>query len=224
MKEVDAIKKKGEVELSAIKKKGEAALIAFRKEGEARSQKNKEEIEAIKKAGEAKLQKLHVEMAFLKKQSDELTIELKQSQKDLHRQLYNLGINIGFGVEESIYNLLSTYKNLDEIKYDKVYKNNVYNDLITKATKGESDIIMINGRHAAIIEIKHRVTCHHISEFYLKKLPIFTQYETRLMDKIIHIYFAGESFEADAIQEAKNRGCGLIEPMYNDIATIVKAI
>ena len=242
--EMKAMKKKGEAkhqknldEIEAIKKETEA----IKKAGEAKHQKNLDEIEAIKKEtaamhkkhlaemkamkkkGEARHQKYLKEKESLRIEGDKITQELKQSQKDLNRQMFNLGVNIGLGVEESMYNLLSIYKVLDNINYDKVYKNNVYNDPIDNTTKGESDIIMINGKHAAIIEIKHRVTKHHIRKFYTEKLPIFLQYETKIKDKKIHVYFAGESVDSDVIKEAKKLGCGIIEPVHDDIVTIVKA-
>ena len=137
--------------------------------------------------------------------------------------MYNMGINIGFGVEESIYNALDLYKRLDGIDYDKIYKNNVYKDFKTDLTKGESDIILVNGHHAAIVEVKHRLTINHIRDFYTKKMPLFMEYEQKFEGKKVHIYFACESFENDVIKEATNKGCGLIEPRYNDIASIVKA-
>ena len=242
--EMKAMKKKGEAkhqknldEIETIKKETEA----IKKAGEAKRQKNLDEIEAIKKEtaamhkkhlaemkamkkkGEARHQKYLKEKESLRIEGDKITQELKQSQKDLNRQMFNLGVNIGLGVEESMYNLLSIYKVLDNINYDKVYKNNVYNDPIDNTTKGESDIIMINGKHAAIIEIKHRVTKHHIRKFYTEKLPIFLQYETKIKDKKIHVYFAGESVDSDVIKEAKKLGCGIIEPVHDDIVTIVKA-
>ena len=206
-------------ETEAIKKETEA----IKKETAAMHKKHLAEMKAIKKKGEVRHQKYLKEKESLRIEGDKITQELKQSQKDLNRQMFNLGVNIGLGVEESMYNLLSIYKVLDNINYDKVYKNNVYNDPIDNTTKGESDIIMINGKHAAIIEIKHRVTKHHIRKFYTEKLPIFLQYETKIKDKKIHVYFAGESVDSDVIKEAKKLGCGIIEPVHDDIVTIVKA-
>ena len=246
--ETEAIKKKGEEELKAIKKKGEEELNALKKDGEARHQKHliemeaikkdtesikKEgearhqkhliEMEAIKKAGEARHQKYLDEMEVLKLVEKDDTNKLRITLKDLGKQMYNMGINIGFGVEESIYNALDLYKRLDGIDYDKIYKNNVYKDFKTDLTKGESDIILVNGHHAAIVEVKHRLTINHIRDFYTKKMPLFMEYEQKFEGKKVHIYFACESFENEVIKEATNKGCGLIEPRYNDIASIVKA-
>ena len=242
--EMEAIKKKGEEELNALKKDGEARhqkhLVemeaikkdteAIKKEGEARHQKHldemdeiKKDTEAIKKAGEARHQKYLDEMEVLRLVEKDVSNKLRNTLKDLGKQMYNMGINIGFGVEESIYNALDLYKRLDGIDYDKIYKNNVYKDFKTDLTKGESDIILVNGHHAAIVEVKHRLTINHIRDFYTKKMPLFMEYEQKFEGKKVHIYFACESFENDVIKEATNKGCGLIEPRYNDIASIVKA-
>ena len=235
--EMEAIKKKGEEELNALKKEGEARhqkhlieMEAIKKAGEARHQKHlyemdeiKKDTEAIKKAGEARHQKYLDEMEVLKLVEKDDTNKLRITLKDLGKQMYNMGINIGFGVEESIYNALDLYKRLDGIDYDKIYKNNVYKDFKTDLTKGESDIILVNGHHAAIVEVKHRLTINHIRDFYTKKMPLFMEYEQKFEGKKVHIYFACESFENDVIKEASNKGCGLIEPRYNDIASIVKA-
>ena len=231
--EMEAIKKDTE----AIKKEGEARhqkhldeMEAIKKAGEARHQKHldemdeiKKDTEAIKKAGEARHQKYLDEMEVLKLVEKDVSNKLRNTLKDLGKQMYNMGINIGFGVEESIYNALDLYKRLDGIDYDKIYKNNVYKDFKTDLTKGESDIILVNGHHAAIVEVKHRLTINHIRDFCTKKMPLFMEYEQKFEGKKVHIYFACESFENDVIKEATNKGCGLIEPRYNDIASIVKA-
>ena len=245
--ELNLLKKDGEAqkhidEMEAIKKDTEA----IKKEGEARHQKHldemeaikkagghqkhldemdeiKKDTEAIKKAGEARHQKYLDEMEVLKLVEKDVSNKLRITLKDLGKQMYNMGINIGFGVEESIYNALDLYKRLDGIDYDKIYKNNVYKDFKTDLTKGESDIILVNGHHAAIVEVKHRLTINHIRDFYTKKMPLFMEYEQKFEGKKVHIYFACESFENDVIKEATNKGCGLIEPRYNDIASIVKA-
>ena len=235
--EMEAIKKKGEEELNALKKDGEARhqkhlnemeaikkdTESIKKEGEARHQKHLIEMEAIKKAGEARHQKYLDEMEVLKLVEKDVSNKLRNTLKDLGKQMYNMGINIGFGLEDSIYNALDLYKRLDGIDYDKIYKNNVYKDFKTDLTKGESDIILVNGHHAAIVEVKHRLTINHIRDFYTKKMPLFMEYEQKFEGKKVHIYFACESFENDVIKEATNKGCGLIEPRYNDIASIVKA-
>ena len=242
--ELNALKKDGEArhqkhldEMEAIKKKGEEELNALKKEGETRYQKHLDEMEAIKKKGEEELNAVRKETETVRKETEavrkeietvklvekDVTNELKNTLKDLGKQMYNMGINIGFGVEESIYNALDLYKRLDGIDYDKIYKNNVYKDFKTDLTKGESDIILVNGHHAAIVEVKHRLTINHIRDFYTKKMPLFMEYEQKFEGKKVHIYFACESFENDVIKEATNKGCGLIEPRYNDIASIVKA-
>ena len=235
--QTEAIKKKGEEELKAIKKKGEEELNALKKDGEARHQKHLAEMEAIKKKGEEELNAVRKETETVRKETEavrkeietvklvekDVSNKLRNTLKDLGKQMYNMGINIGFGVEESIYNALDLYKRLDGIDYDKIYKNNVYKDFKTDLTKGESDIILVNGHHAAIVEVKHRLTINHIRDFYTKKMPLFMEYEQKFEGKKVHIYFACESFENDVIKEATNKGCGLIEPRYNDIASIVKA-
>ena len=221
--EMEAIKKKGEEELNALKKDGEARHQKHLAEMEAIKKKGEEELNALKKAGEARHQKYLNEMEVLKLVEKDDTNKLRITLKDLGKQMYNMGINIGFGVEESIYNALDLYKRLDGIDYDKIYKNNVYKDFKTDLTKGESDIILVNGHHAAIVEVKHRLTINHIRDFYTKKMPLFMEYEQKFEGKKVHIYFACESFENDVIKEATNKGCGLIEPRYNDIASIVKA-
>ena len=227
--QTEAIKKEGEArhqkhlaEMEAIKKKGEEELNAVRKETETvrkETEAVRKETEAVRKDTEA----VRKEIETVKLVEKDVSNKLRNTLKDLGKQMYNMGINIGFGVEESIYNALDLYKRLDGIDYDKIYKNNVYKDFKTDLTKGESDIILVNGHHAAIVEVKHRLTINHIRDFYTKKMPLFMEYEQKFEGKKVHIYFACESFENDVIKEATNKGCGLIEPRYNDIASIVKA-
>ena len=182
-----------------------------------------EQTEAIKKKGEEELNALKLETEAIRKEGKFIEKDLRKSLKELSRQMYKLGINIGLGVEESVYNVLLMDSCLDGIEYNMVYKNTVYKDPQTKSVKGESDIILVNGEHASIVEIKHRLTVQHVKEFYKNKLPLFIQYESKIKDKKIHIYFAGDSYEKGVIKEAEKKGCGILEPKYNDIVTVVKA-
>ena len=178
--------------------------------------KYKEEQKIREQLAEEKYEKMRQENLELDK-------KYKEEQKIMNQHLYSLGITIGFGLEDGMFNLLESNLTLEDIKYDSIQKNRQYHDPITKQTLAEADLILLNGQHAAIIEIKHRLTLKILLDFYNKKIPIFINNERHLVDKKIHFYFATESYEDAVIPEAQKLGIGIVEPGYNDIISILKA-
>ena len=227
--ETEVIKKESEKirqETEVIRKESEA----IRKETDEARKKSQQEIEAIRKETEAIKKDREIEskknqdkIEKMRQENLELDKKYKEEQKIMNQHLYSLGITIGFGLEDGMFNLLESNLTLEGIKYDSIQKNRQYHDPITKQTLAEADLILLNGQHAAIIEIKHRLTLKILLDFYNKKIPIFINNERHLVDKKIHFYFATESYEDAVIPEAQKLGIGIVEPGYNDIISILKA-
>ena len=227
--ETEVIKKESEKirhETDVIRKETEA----IKKEREIESQKNHEKIEKMIQSNleferKTKERQELDEQKYEKMRLSNLEFErkTKEEQKIMNQHLYNLGITIGFGLEDGMFNLLESNLTLEGIKYDTIHKNRQYHNPVTKKTLAEADLILLNGQHAAIIEIKHRLTLKILLDFYNKKIPIFINNDPNLEDKKIHFYFATESYEDAVIPEAQKLGVGIVEPGYNDIISILKA-
>ena len=214
-KETEAMCKKNQKEINQIKKETQA----IRKEAEI----IRKETDEIKKAAELSSQKNMEKIERQIQENNALDKKYKEEQKIMNQHLYSMGIGMGMGLEDGMFNLLESNLTLEGIKYDSIQKNCQYHDPITKQTLGEADLILINGQHVAIIEIKHRLTIKILSEFYLKKIPIITKNDPHFKSKKIHYYIATSSYEDAVIPKAKKLGIGIVEPSFYDIITILKA-
>ncbi|MDI9311142.1 MAG: hypothetical protein QM535_13075 [Limnohabitans sp.] len=198
----------------------------IRKESEAIRQETdtiRKETETIKKEREIESKKNQDKIEKMIQSNLEFERKTKEEQKIMNQHLYSMGITIGFGLEDGMFNLLESNLTLEGIKYDTIQKNVQYHDTITKQTLAEADIILVNGQHAAIIEIKHRLTLKILLDFYNKKVPIIIKNDNQFKEKKIHYYLATASYEDAVIPEAQKLGIGIVEPGYNDIISILKA-
>jgi len=92
----------------------------------------------------------------LMKKTDEI---IKKNEEKLIRMgitLGNIGKNNGAVAEDFFYSSLSKKKKLGNIKYDEICQH-WQKDL--KNVRGEYDIVMINGKEVALVEVKYKI--HH---------------------------------------------------------------
>ena len=75
--------------------------------------------------------------------------ELRESIKEVHKELGDIGKSQGDMLEYSFFTSLREKLFLDNIKYDKIYTK-----LKNKNHEKEFDIILENSKHIAVIEIK----------------------------------------------------------------------
>ncbi len=134
--------------------------------------------------------------------------------------MFDLGVNIGAASEVSIYNGLIKTSTLQNIFFNNIYQNICYLDHNRK-TLTEADIILVNGSYAAIVEVKHRVNKTAILDFVKNKLPIIKEKEKLLLGKKVLLFIGGDSIKKKCLQEAKNRGVGVL---LNDSAGIVESL
>jgi len=90
------------------------------------------------------------------KKTDEI---IKKNEEKLIRMgitLGNIGKNNGAVAEDFFYSSLSKKKKLGNIKYDEIGQH-WQKDL--KNVRGEYDIVMINGKEVALVEVKYKI--HH---------------------------------------------------------------
>ena len=232
-KETEAIKKEREIESKKNQDKIEKMIqdnLEFDKKYKAERELAEEKYEKMiqdnlefDKKYKAERELAEEKYEKMRQENLELDKKYKEEQKIMNQHLYSLGITIGFGLEDGMFNLLESNLTLEGIKYESIQKNRQYHDPITKQTLAEADLILLNGQHAAIIEIKHRLTLKILLDFFNKKIPIFINNERHLVNKKIHFYFATESYEDAVIPEAQKLGIGIVEPGYNDIISILKA-
>ena len=158
-------------------------------------------------------------MKSLEKTNLKLRVITKES-KVLEKKMHDLGINIGSAAEMSIYLGLTKTNTLQHIFFTNIYQNISYFDQQGK-TLTEVDIILVNGKYAAIVEVKHRVNKAAINDFIKNKLPIIKSHEKLIIGKKLLYFIGGDSIEKKCIDDAKKMGIGIL---LNDSNGIVESL
>ena len=230
--DIAALKQKNDADLAALKQKNEADLAELKQQTEILKQKNDADLATLKQKNEADLaalkqqteenkQKNEADLAILKKEMDEADKALKFEQLKTEKVLRGQGINPGFATETILINGLQKTLTLNNIKYDTMLTN-----VEIKGESGniltESDIILLNGKYAAIVEIKYRVTEFNINDFYKNRVPKIKQAMKELKNKKIQLFMAGQSIEAHHGKKlAKLYGIGLVTADTNGIIEVL---
>ncbi len=200
-KETEALRRKTDLEIDVIRK--EADII--RKE----TDQIRKETEAIRKESEEISKKNKIEIEAISRES-----------KILEKKMHDLGVNIGSAAEVSIYHGLIKTKKLQNIFFNTISRNITYRDNDGK-TLTEADIILMNGKYAAIVEVKHRVNRTAINDFIKNKLPIIRSCDKYIQGKKLLLFIGGDSIEKKSIQHAKAAGIGIL---LNDSNGVVESL
>ncbi len=129
---------------------------------------------------DAQMQKTDEQM----KKTDERFEDLRASNKRMGILLGNISNNQGDVAEEFFYNSLEDKKDLAGIHYDFIDKNWKSS---TKNLRDEFDIVMVNGKDIAIIEVKYKAHERDLEKLLTKKqenfkelFPIYKDYNHHL--------------------------------------------
>ncbi|MFZ2968576.1 MAG: YraN family protein, partial [Sulfuricurvum sp.] len=117
---------------------------------------------------DAQMQKTDEQM----KKTDERFEDLRASNKRMGILLGNISNNQGDVAEEFFYNSLEDKKNLAGIHYDFIDKNWKSS---TKNLRDEFDIVMVNGKDIAIIEVKYKAHEKDLEKLLTKKQENFRE-------------------------------------------------
>jgi Holliday junction resolvase-like predicted endonuclease len=156
----------------------------------------------------------------------DLKRELQSSQEKSDRRLDkvaklvgNISNNQGDIAEEFFYNSLSSKPTLNGIKYDFCEKN-------TTRKKGniedEYDILMINGKDIAIIEIKYKAHTKDIEKLANKKYKNFKALYPEYTNYNHHLALASFNINEDVKEKAKEENIMLLQ-RKGDIVEIIPA-
>ncbi len=190
----------------------DAYIEKLQKESAEFKQKTDSEIEVIRKEAEL----IRKETDIIRKETEAINKECRV----LEKKMFDLGVNIGSASEFSIYSGITKSNTLQNILFNNIYQNISYLDKDGK-TLTEADIILVNGKYAAIVEVKHRVNKSAIQDFVNNKLPIIKNQEKLLHGKKILLYIGGDSIEKKSMLVAKKLGIGIL---LNDSAGVVEKL
>jgi len=121
-----------------------------------------------------------------------------------------ISTNNGLFAEEYFYNSLRKGKPiLMGEKFDKLIKSEIMVDEKNK-TKGELDIILINGKALIIIEVKFRVRDKHVEEV-MKKIKPFRKRFPEYQNHKVYLGLASMVFDEDIENKCKENGIAVIK-------------
>jgi hypothetical protein len=121
-----------------------------------------------------------------------------------------ISTNNGLFAEEYFYNSLRKGKKiLMGEKFDKLIKSEILEDENGK-TKGELDIILINGESLVIVEVKFKVRDRHVDRV-MKKVKPFRERFPEYRNHTVYLGLASMVFDEDIVDKCKENGIAVIK-------------
>jgi hypothetical protein len=134
---------------------------------------------------------------------------MSEQMIEVRNEIGGIGKSNGEMAEQTIYNALKRDMTFAGIKFD---------DLLPKAKRhssklnleGQYDAVLVNGKEAAVFEIKYKVRPEDVVKLATKQLESFRKLYTEYANYQIVLGVGGMSFEDGALEEAEARGIGII--------------
>jgi len=159
-------------------------------------------------------------LAIAQAKTDE---QMKRTDEKLERMgitLGNISNNQGAVAEEFFYNSLKHTQTLGGVHYDIVYKN-----MSASANKVEDeyDIVMINGKDIAIIEVKYKAHESDLEKLLTKKHENFNKLFPAYKDYTHHLVLATFSLYDDLKIKALSQGVIVLQRKGDTIESFLPA-
>jgi hypothetical protein len=156
------------------------------------------------------------ELAIRQAKTDRQMAETDRQITRLEKQIGGVTNNHGSFAEEYFYN--SSRKGektfLGE-KFDKLIKSAIVEDDNNK-TKAEFDIILVNGKSVAIVEVKFRARDKHVDKV-LKKVKLFRDRFPEYQNHQVYLGFASMVFDEDIEDKCKENGIAVIKQVGDTV-------
>jgi len=152
------------------------------------------------------------------RKTDEDMKALQQLVKRVSLDVGNIGNSQGAVAEEFFYNSLKATQNLAGIHYDSIDKN------LTRASAGiedEFDIVMINGKDVALIEVKYRARHADLTKLLTRKYENFKKLFPIYKDYNHHLVLATFSLYDDLKDAALSNGVIVLQRKGDTIESFV---
>lgn len=134
--------------------------------------------------------------------------------------LGNISNNQGDVAEEFFYNSLEHNKDLAGVHYDYVGKNWQHD---MNKVRDEFDIVMVNGKDVAIIEVKYKAHKADLDKLLTKKYENFKILYPMYKDYNHHLGLAAFHINQDLKEEALEQGVIVLQRKGDVVETFVKA-
>jgi hypothetical protein len=132
----------------------------------------------------------------------------------LCKQVDGIDDNIGHHAEQFFQDVLKETLTFGGEKYDEMYPNAGYklgNDGV------EFDILLVNGKNVALIEVKNRIHPNFVEKLAVEKTAKFRKFFPLYKNHQVYLGIAGFSFSKSVQEKAKKYGVGIIRQIGKTI-------
>ncbi|MCL1969597.1 MAG: hypothetical protein FWF65_08640, partial [Bacteroidetes bacterium] len=144
--------------------------------------------------------------------------------KELGQHLGGIANSNGDMAEEYFFNTLKRDKTFVNEKFDKIKRNLVYGEDIDQPAL-ECDILLFNGKSAAIIEVKYKAKPDNVRiEKLIARVEAFRVYNNEYKNHNIYLGVAAMSFSKKLAQELHRAGIATIHQMGKKIVVYDKNV
>lgn len=166
------------------------------------------------------------ELRASQEEADKRHAEADERHAKIDAKLYkvamllgNIGNNQGAVAEEFFYNSLASTQELAGVKYDFIDHN------VTRSTQGvsdEFDILMVNGKDVAIVEVKYKANKKDLEKLLTKKYENFKKLNPMYKDFKHHLALASFKFDEELKEEALEKSVIVLQRKGDVIETFVR--
>ena len=144
------------------------------------------------------------------KETDRQIKELKEGIKEVNQMIGGMGNSNGMFAEEFFFNAIKygDKKLFGEQFDDCIYSSKRY--IKAKQTKGEQDVLLINGSAVALIEVKYKARREDIQKL-LNRLPVFKTLYPQYQSHRIYLGLAAMSFEDNVEADTISEGIAIVK-------------
>jgi hypothetical protein len=172
------------------------------------SAKETKEMKKETKEMKRETREMKKETKEMKKRLESMYAEARKETKELNRQLGGISNSNGDMAEAYFYNAFKKEKTFANEKFDYIRKNLTYNNGEKEA---EFDILLFNGKSAAIIEVKYTAKPDNISvRRIIKRVEIFKLLFPEFKNHNIYLGVAAMSFRKGMEERLHNAGIATI--------------
>jgi hypothetical protein len=157
------------------------------------------------------IDRLQKENALQIKENDRI---MQKKLDKLSKQIGGIDNNIGFHAEQLFQDAIAKSLTFGGVKYDFAILNMKCEG---KKSEAEFDIVLVNGKSVAIIEVKNRIHPGFVEKMAKDRITKFRKYFTKYESHKAYLGIAAFSFSEDILEKARKCGIGIVKQVGNSI-------
>ncbi len=149
------------------------------------------------------------------KETDALLKKTVRKLDSIGDQLAAIGINTGQSAEEFFFRSVGKTLKLADIQFDSIERNVSMSDELP-----EFDMVLSNGTHVMILEVKYKAHPDEVGELAMKKTGNFRKLYPRYRNHALHFGIASMITNTDLVREARREGVCLLTQQGDHLAVV----